>query len=276
MYKMIIFPFMLLTGCASIEAKKFYVEYIAQKDFKSYGIQTQNDQNLPRIVHLSEHIDSPDDYHNNPSIMNLLSEGHLLIGEIHYHSTTKLDGEVLKNIAQEKGASIIAWSKSYLGSETSNVPFTTPTSKTTYHSGTVNSYGGGFANYSGSSTTYGTQTHYIPVTAHRNRYQALFFSKSDACKKAYLGVNFEDLTPALSKKYKRNTGAIVTVVCKGGLAYKNNIVHGDIITQIEGGNTLNSMDVSKSIKEQKIKNVKKFKITLIRDGKEVEKTIITQ
>ena len=51
------------------------------------------------------------------------------------------------------------------------IPITTPTTQTTYHSGNVNAYGGGYnsyGNYSGTSTTHGSQTTYYNYTSWCN------------------------------------------------------------------------------------------------------------
>lgn len=80
--------------------------------------------------------------------------------------------------AKSVGADYVMWAKEYQTTTSSSgvIPNTVPTTTTTYHSGNI--YGGWDSySYSGTSTTYGSETHYIPYTKiyHWFKYTAEFF-----------------------------------------------------------------------------------------------------
>ena len=68
----------------------------------------------------------------------------------------------------------------YAESVTTSVPLTTPTATTSYTNGMATAYGtGGSAVAFGNSTTttYGTNTTYVPMTVNRYQYGALYLVK---------------------------------------------------------------------------------------------------
>jgi hypothetical protein len=84
--------------------------------------------------------------------------------------------------ARKIGAHGVVWKSEHYTTTSSSgaIPISTPTSTTSYHSGSV--WGsGGSANYSGTSTTRGTSTTYIPYTKthHWYKYHARFYRKND-------------------------------------------------------------------------------------------------
>ena len=81
----------------------------------------------------------------------------------------------------------------YTGSQTTSIPFTVPKSTTSYTTANATAYGsGGTVNAYGNATTttYGSETTYIPMTVHRSDYAAIYFVK----RKYAFGANFSDLT----------------------------------------------------------------------------------
>ena len=70
---------------------------------------------------------------------------------------------------------VLVFYPKYTGSATSSVPITTPTTSTSYTAGSATAYGPGgpvTAYGNASTTTYGTNTNYVPITVNRSDYGA--------------------------------------------------------------------------------------------------------
>jgi len=105
-------------------------------------------------------------------------EGSKLIGTSDFVSCNGEKDREAISAARKVGANYVAWNADYLDTSTTSgvMPITTPTTTTTYHSGSV--WGnGGSASYSGYSTTHGSKTTYIPYTKTRHwyKYTAKFY-----------------------------------------------------------------------------------------------------
>ena len=125
------------------------------------------------------------------------------------------------------------------------MPITTPTTSTTYNSRTVSAYGsGGYANgmYSGTSTTYDTQTTYIPYSVDRYEQAALFFKP---LARIGLGVKLGLLSDADKQRLQSNKGMLVEAVRKGSPAFAADILPGDIVISI-GGKPTYDLDSTKA------------------------------
>jgi len=119
-------------------------------------------------------------------------------------------------------------------SHTTSMPLTLPNTTTSYTTGNASAYGsGGYANgtYSGTTTTYGTQTTYIPITINRFSKAALYFRE---LPKTGLGIMIRDLTPAEMQRLETRHAAAVRFVRDGSPAYTADIFPGDIVTKING------------------------------------------
>ena len=80
--------------------------------------------------------------------------------------------------AKKIGAEVIVFESRYRNTVSGTIPLTLPTANTSYSSGTVSAFGaGGSASgtYSGTTTTYGTQTTYIPYSVDKYNQAALYF-----------------------------------------------------------------------------------------------------
>lgn len=119
-------------------------------------------------------------------------------------------------------------------SRTSSMPITTPTTSTTYSHGTASASGsGGYAtgNYSGTSTTYGSQTTYIPITVSRFDKIAIYFG--EAPKRA-MGILYRELTPEEVSRLETRRALVIKSVRDGSPAYHADLLPGDIITHVNG------------------------------------------
>jgi S1-C subfamily serine protease len=145
--------------------------------------------------------------------------------------------QAVANQAKSVGAVLVLVNSKFTDSRVVTTPLFLPDNQTTYYSGYVNgTYGS--ANYSGSSTTYGTTV--VPITSAQQRYDqtAVYFVK--ITKKPKFGLNLEDLPPELRARYERNTGALITIVMEESPAFVANIIPGDILIEFNGTPVINA------------------------------------
>lgn len=167
--------------------------------------------------------------------------------------------------AKEVGATHIVVAKRYSRTISGTMPITVPDNNNSYSSGNVSVYGsGGYATgtYSGTTTTYGTKTTYVPYSVDRYDQLALFFAPLE--KKGY-GVILSELTNEQKQMIGSNKGVSVWAVREGSPAYKVDIIPGDIIQSINGVSIGGVKDLPWGVPA---------KINIWRSGKVLEKTII--
>ena len=127
--------------------------------------------------------------------------------------------------------------------------------------------GGGYANYYGSSTTYGSRTIYIPYSVNRFNYYATYWIK---VKQFALGVYFDNLTDELRKEVETNRGVYVTVVVRGSPAFENDLLVGDIIRRVNGTEVSDEKHFWELVNDNK---GRKVELGVVRDGKDISKEI---
>lgn len=128
----------------------------------------------------------------------------------------------LVRLGKRTRAKVIAWSKKY--TDTRSGAYTLPNTK--YHS-YIDFYG----NYhSYTTTSYSTYSYSV----QRYDYSAyLFVPIPREYRKQYApGFSVSNLSQKDRERYQRNTGCLVNIVYKNSIAYYANILHGDVITQI--------------------------------------------
>ena len=117
----------------------------------------------------------------------------------------------------------------------SSVPMTLPKTTTSVSNGNASVYGsnGGYASgtYSGTTTTYGSQTTYIPVTINRFDKLAVYFGE---VPKMGLGIMSRDLTAQDVAAIETRRALPVRFVRDASPAYVSDLLPGDIITQVNG------------------------------------------
>ena len=149
------------------------------------------------------------------------------------------------------------------------VPITTPTNSTSYSTGTaiVNGPGGAATVYgSGTTTTHGSTTSYVPLTINRSDYGAVYFVKL----RFGLGVFTRDLNDSERQEMQSNKGAVVRVVVDGSAAFNADILVGDVITGIDGVAVANSQLFNDLLRERGGKTIV---ISFLRRGQRMEKSV---
>lgn len=196
-------------------------------------------------------------------VLSMLEDGYRLLG---YSQFTASADEVysyhLKSHAKAVGAERVLYYQRHLGTSSSAMPLTLPTSTTTTGS-YYGSVGGTNFNAYGSQTTYGTKTTYIPITTVTNSYGAFFFKKSPG---TLFGAIVDDLSADDRAALERNAGVKVVAVVKGSPAFKANIFRGDVITAVNKKEIMGADDYYSHLPEISGKSAK---VTVLRKGKKV-------
>jgi PDZ domain len=171
---------------------------------------------------------------NNPQedIPALQADGWVVIGESSFNGP-KLDEDDAVDQGRKVGADRIVMYGRLASTEHTTIPLTLPTTQTSVTNGMATAYGSaGVATAYGSSTTttYGTQTTYLPMTIHRYDALAVYLVK---VRYAFGGL-FRDLSPSESQRVGTVNGTTVAVVVRGSPAAAAGILPGDVILKADG------------------------------------------
>ena len=252
-----VFACFILAACAS-GYQQFYKPYIDARTLPD--VQLLGNGEAPKIF-------SSNDMQRDIKIA--VSKGYRSIGASSFNGQIESEQAVV-NQAKSVGAVLVLVNSKFTESRTITTPLILPNNQTTYNSGSV--YGTyGSANYSGSSTTYGTTV--VPITTQQQRYDqtAVYFVKST--KKLKFGLFTVDLTPELRSKYERNTGAVIDVVAEESPAFAANVLPGDILIELNGTPIINAKHASEIMQSAQPKDGKCI-LKVIRNG--IEKSIELQ
>lgn len=139
-------------------------------------------------------------------------------------------------IAQAKniGAQYVVAARQYTGTVSGAIPITTLQPQTTYTSGTVSATGsGGYATgtYNGTSTTYSSQTSYIPYSVTRYEQRAIFFAP---LARQGLGLRVKEIGPADAQRLGTAKGMMISAIRRGSPAFDADLLPGDVLESING------------------------------------------
>lgn len=115
-----------------------------------------------------------------------------------------------------------------------NMPLTLPNTTTSYTTGNATAYGNSgtvSGNYSGTTTNYGTQTTFIPITVNRFGKTAIYFKE---VPKSGLGIFTRELTSEEMQRLGTRHAVGIRFIRDGSPAYSADLFPGDIITKING------------------------------------------
>lgn len=159
--------------------------------------------------------------------------GYTVIGYSYFNSGNSKTKDALR-LAKKLRARYIAIATELTSSQTSAVPITTPTTSTSYTSGTANVFGtGGSATgtYSGTTTTTGTRTTYFPITINRFDKMAIYYAE---VPKKGAGVMTRELNAQEVSQFETRRGFVIRSVRDGSPAYYADVLPGDIVLKING------------------------------------------
>jgi len=222
--------FVLALACAVLVAcasgyQQFYKPYVDAKALPDVQLLAPDEE--PKIY-------GSNDLQRDVKIAK--SKGFRPIGASSFNGEMESEAAVVQQ-AKRVGALFVLVNSKYTETRTITTPLFVPNNQTTYTSGSV--YGAyGSANYSGSSTTYGSTI--VPMTTNQQRYDqtAVYFVKST--RKPRFGVSPIDLPDELRVKLERNTGAVIDIVFEGSPAFLANVLPGDVLIEVNGTSVINA------------------------------------
>lgn len=196
--------------------------------------------------------------------------GYALIGYSSFNSGHReSDGSALSQGKKVGADLVVVIDPKYTGSITTSVPITTPTATTSYTTGTATAFGpAGSATAYGNSTTttYGSETTYLPMTVHRYDYSALYFIK----RHFILGANYRELNDEERRNLQSNKGVYVLAIVNGSAAYKGDVLVGDTIVAIDGQPVYGGQACTDLLEQKRGRTVE---LTIVRDGQTISKPV---
>ncbi|MCF8987078.1 PDZ domain-containing protein [Pseudomonas syringae] len=196
--------------------------------------------------------------------------GYVIIGESHFNSGERVSEEDALEQGKAVGADLVlVYLPKYTGSITSSMPITTPTTSTSFTSGSANAYGPGgpvTAYGNATTTTYGSTTTYVPITVNRSDYGAIYFVKG----RFRLGVFVRNLNDLEKQLLQTNQGVVVRTIVDDSPAYKADVLVGDMLVAIDGEKVSNEEGFTKMIAARRGQAVR---LALIRNGTPLLKTV---
>lgn len=201
--------------------------------------------------------------------LQMVENGYVLLGYSSFHGRKINENQAIEQAKKVNASMVIVYSK-YLDTISGYTPLILPDTKTSLTNVTTSVYGSsGYATGYGSGTTtsYGTKTMYMPYNIDRFDQKATYWAKR---KITVFGAFGPELTPELRQKIGSNKGILVAAVVKQSPAYHAEIINGDILKKI------NNIEIDSSNYEFTLKQNagKKVTIILIRDGKELTKEVM--
>ncbi len=162
---------------------------------------------------------------------------------------------------------MVLWSYEYASTSTGVILITTPTTSTSYDSGSL--YGSyGSATWTGTTTTYGTRTNYVPYTVHRYNVSSVFLGSP--LKPPTLGVLTRDLTPAEQAAAGTTTGLHVLLIVRRSPAADAGLLPKDVLCRISGDPIRSMSDFQAALNRHAGETVQ---VEIRRDGQTVTKSI---
>jgi len=258
-YLSFIFITILAQGCSTPYAQ-FYQD-------RSGGIDlTKSDSFIlstgePRLIRGST---PEDDY------VRMLEDGFSLIGISSFNGADVNEKGAVDQAKKVHASIVIVYAK-YSGTVSGVMPITTPDNRvsTTNLSGTAYGSSGGFANYSGvaTTTTYGSQTAYIPYSVNRSDYFAAYWIKNVP---PIFGLHIKPMTQDVIQKIGTNKGVIVNAVIKGSPAFDVDILRGDVLSKVGDSYVYDGESFQRAVRSNEGVEVS---VLLYRDGKELNKIV---
>lgn len=256
------FILLLLSGCAS-GYKSFYTPAPGITP-ESIAINRANP--APAIPVLERSAPG-----NSEAILTAYAKrGYVMIGHAMFNSgMTESESAALKQGKTVGADLVLVFNPQYTGSVTSNIPVTTPTTTTSYTTGSATAYGSGgsvTAYGNATTTTYGTRTTYIPMTVNRSDYGAVFFVK----QRFNFGAFARDLNDSERQKLQTNKGAVIVAIVDDTPAFMADVLPGDIISTIDGEPVYGQSSYTRMLDGRR---GKKIRIEIIRNGERIEKIV---
>jgi hypothetical protein len=203
--------------------------------------------------------------------LRMVENGYVLLGYSDFYGPKINENKAVEQAKKVKATVVIVYSK-FKDTVSGASPLVLPDTKTSTTNVTASAFGsGGYATGygTGTTTTYGTKTTYIPYSIDRFDQGATYWAKRKY--PPILGAYGKDLPPELRQRIGSNKGLLVDVVVKDSPAYRADIVNGDILRKINNTEIYDESTLGSAVKANA---EKKVSILLIRDGKEIVKEVM--
>lgn len=167
------------------------------------------------------------------TVLDMWRKGYAVIGVFTFNSSNSKTSDAIKLAVKLKASHVVIGTE-LSSSQTTSIPITSPTAQTSYTNGNVAVSGSaGFAsgNYSSTTTTYGSQTLYVPITVNRFNKAAIYFGP---LAKRGVGILFRGPNGNEVTKFETRHLLVVRAVREGSPADSANILDGDTIISING------------------------------------------
>lgn len=241
-----------LGGCAS-GYSKFYTPVTAP------GFNPQRYEGEPEIIRSSGDFGA--------DTATLFARGLGPVGRAAFNGPMGTPGQVIVQ-AKKVGAAVVVVSSAYTGSVQGAIPITTPTTSTSYSQGTATAFGpAGMATgtYNGTTTTYGTETTYVPYAIQRYDQAAVFFAP---LPQEGMGVAFGALSQAQQTALGSAAGLAVRGVRQGSPAFLGGVISGDVLISVNGQPVYNRETLRSAVA-----SAPTVKVELLRGDSRLEKTL---
>lgn len=251
----------LFTGCAN-GYKDFYEPAAGATPESIASRRLAPPPQVPLLEHATNNDEAPKEY---------ARRGYSMIGFSFFNSPTPPTDNAAIEHGKSVGADLVViLPPQYTGSSTVVVPFTTPTSETSYtnstataqgNAGTVTAYG------NSTTTTTGTQTNYIPITQRHSDYGAVFYIK----ERFIFGAHYRELNDDERRQLQTNHGVVILTVTDNSPAYIADFLPDDIIVSLDETTITNSESFTNAINLLRGKHAK---VSIIRGGKKLVKEVV--
>ena len=199
----------------------------------------------------------------------MLENGYKLVGFSSFNGATINIRNALPQAKTVHAEMVLVYSK-YTGTDSGVLPFTLPDTQTSTTTLSGSTYGSrGYGTFSGTArtTTYGSQTVYVPYNVDRYDCLATYWIK---IKPPILGVYVQDLAPEIRQSIGSNKGILVTAVIKNSPAFRADILKGDVLRRVGHVDLYDPKGFAEIIARFE---GQKVIFEILRDGKEFQKEI---
>jgi PDZ domain-containing protein len=196
--------------------------------------------------------------------------GFVLIGSSSFTSGRPESDQDAINLGAQIGADLVViLSPEYKETVSASIPITLPTATTSQTNASATAYGSGgpvMAYGNSTTTTYGSNTTYVPMTVQRSAYGAGYFVR----KRYRFGAIFRDLNDSERQQFQTNRGAYVATVVDNTPAYNGDILPGDVVVGLNGQTPNGAIGLTEMINANHGQTVD---VTVIRAGNTISKRI---
>lgn len=257
----------LVSGCASNGYKKFYQPSNGATPEAIAALRAGPAPEAPTLERRGE----PQDWSEFWKSYERRGFGH--IGSSSFTTTGTFDAKAALAQGREVEADLVVLlPPKDRGTSTGAVTTFIPTTTSAVTNSNATAYGmGGTVSAFGSSrtTVYGSTPITTPVTYNHTGYFAAYFVKQ---KPRRLGYSVRELTPVERKQLGSNKGVVIEVVVGDSPFFRADVLEGDIMLAVNGAPVFGKEGADEAV-SQALKGGGPIEFTLVRDGKELVKSV---